>query len=491
VDVNGNGTLEDGEVTNTAYACNEGAVGVKALARVDPEPAGAHCANGGSAVHIGLDTNGNGTLESEEVADTQYVCSSASFYATGWAASSPRAYHSGAIPPYLWYPVGRKVNILKTSATSRLKVTVSDNFNVGNGVNGGYGYYDVLMNGGAMLPTCQQVQYVWNSSGWTNSYYFPFATVCLSEQLPVGLYEFEVMVYANGGTAQVGAGLGQPLVFVEEIPETASHGFSSAGGIFSTTSTTFQKAPGREVVYTKQAASTLLKVTLADTLRVGLNQNGGYGTLMVRMDGVDTSCYTGKFDSQGTGGDFHNPLVMTCILPGVAVGQHTFNVWLRADSGGEAKLGWARSYPLLMVEEIANQNLTYSNSSVASGEISGNWVGVGARWVLHTVSTAGKTLRVTYSDTFRSTVGCNGWWGFYQLYVDNQPSGCSNAQHSYNVGAGQDHHHPVNHVCLVKGLSPGPHTFSIWTSTYSNASCGSNHFGWHRGQNLLLVEELP
>jgi hypothetical protein len=42
-------------------------------------------------------------------------------------------------------------------------------------------------------------------------------------------------------------------------------------------------------------------------------------------------------------------------------------------------------------------------------------------------------------------------------------------------------------VCLVKGLSAGTHTFSIWSTT----GCGSNYFGWNRGQNLLLVEEMP
>jgi hypothetical protein len=125
--------------------------------------------------------------------------------------------------------------------------------------------------------------------------------------------------------------------------------------------------------------------------------------------------------------------------------------------------------------------------------LSGNWAGVGARQIQHTVSAAGKTLLVTYSDTFRAVEGCNGRWGFYQLYVDNQPSSCINAQYVYSSGgAGQSHHHPINHVCLVKDLSPGPHTFSIWSTTVNDGtSCGSNYFGWTRGQNLLLVEELP
>jgi hypothetical protein len=268
-----------------------------------------------------------------------------------------------------------------------------------------------------------------------------------------------------------------------------------SGGISQTTSTTFQKADGRTLTYTKQTSSTLLKVTLADTFRVSYNQNGGSGFIMIRMDGRDTSCYAGQYDAQGVGGDFHHPMVMTCVLAGVATGAHNFDVWIRSVSGGAVYLGWERSYPLLMVEEIANQNLSYSNGSSASGELSGDWAGVGARQVQHTVSAAGKTIRVTYSDTFRATANCGGRWGFYHVYVDGQPAGCGNAQYSYNSGSSaHDHHHQINQTCLVKNLAPGAHTFSIWSTTrysWDGTACGSNFFGWNRGQNLLLVEELP
>jgi hypothetical protein len=494
LDTNNNGTLDSSEVTSTSYVCNgaqgqQGTPGTQALVRLDQEPAGTNCSQGGTAVRSGLDTNKNGTLEMSEVTQTQYICSVETAYATGWAASSPAAYATGHVPEDLWFPAGRKASIFKTSPTSRLKVTVSDNLGIGLGVNGGTGYYTVRMNGRVASTKCQQGMYNGNTSGWTHRYHFPFATVCLTDPLPVGLYEFEAWIYTNSGTGYAGASTSEALLFVEELPSTASYGFSMEGGMFETKSSTPQKASGRTVTYTKQSGSTLLKLTLADTMRVGYQQSVGEGTVRIRMDNTDTTCAHRQYDAQGTRGDFQDPFVMTCILSGVAAGSHTFDVWLNSDNGSEeASLGWNRSYPLLLVEELSSQNLTYSNGSVTSGEISGAWAGVTGRQVQHNVSSAGKTLRVTFSDTFRSASSCNGEWGLYQLYVDGQPTGCSNGQYAYNSGnVGQNHHHPINHVCLVRDLSPGAHTFSIWTTS----TCGSNYFGRIRGQNLLLVEELP
>jgi hypothetical protein len=44
------------------------------LLRSDPEPPGAHCPNGGTAVHVGLDLDRNGVLEDSEITSTTYVC---------------------------------------------------------------------------------------------------------------------------------------------------------------------------------------------------------------------------------------------------------------------------------------------------------------------------------------------------------------------------------------------------------------------------------
>ncbi|MBX3188628.1 MAG: collagen-like protein [Labilithrix sp.] len=59
-----------------AVAC-AGSDGASALMTTKPEPAGAHCPNGGQAVVYGVDANGDGELDTSEVDGTSYVCNGA------------------------------------------------------------------------------------------------------------------------------------------------------------------------------------------------------------------------------------------------------------------------------------------------------------------------------------------------------------------------------------------------------------------------------
>jgi hypothetical protein len=70
LDLNGDGILEANEVTETNYVCS----GVASLVNVVPEPAGANCSAGGQAIKTGLDANGDGILQPGEVQKTSYVC---------------------------------------------------------------------------------------------------------------------------------------------------------------------------------------------------------------------------------------------------------------------------------------------------------------------------------------------------------------------------------------------------------------------------------
>jgi hypothetical protein len=47
------------------------------LSRRDAEPAGAHCAHGGTAIRAGADLDGNGALDAAEVQTVEYVCADA------------------------------------------------------------------------------------------------------------------------------------------------------------------------------------------------------------------------------------------------------------------------------------------------------------------------------------------------------------------------------------------------------------------------------
>ena len=85
-DNNGNDTLDDNEVNRnlTKYVCN-GAAAVNTLIRTKVEAAGSNCANGGIKIEIGPDNNGNDTLDDNEVNSnlTKYICD-------GAAGNSPK-----------------------------------------------------------------------------------------------------------------------------------------------------------------------------------------------------------------------------------------------------------------------------------------------------------------------------------------------------------------------------------------------------------------
>lgn len=68
--------LDASEVTDTEYICNgdPGQDGGSVLIDLEVEPPGANCANGGTAVHAGLDSNENGVLDASEISSTSYVC---------------------------------------------------------------------------------------------------------------------------------------------------------------------------------------------------------------------------------------------------------------------------------------------------------------------------------------------------------------------------------------------------------------------------------
>ncbi len=69
LDANDNGVLDDSEIASTSYVC-DGASGQLILVRVDPELAGDNCADGGTAIHVGIDANVDGALEDSEIEST-------------------------------------------------------------------------------------------------------------------------------------------------------------------------------------------------------------------------------------------------------------------------------------------------------------------------------------------------------------------------------------------------------------------------------------
>lgn len=72
IDKNGNGTLDDTEVSGSFDVC-KGRPG--SITKVDQVTAGTQCAAGGVVVQTGVDANGNGTLDASEVTSQTPICS--------------------------------------------------------------------------------------------------------------------------------------------------------------------------------------------------------------------------------------------------------------------------------------------------------------------------------------------------------------------------------------------------------------------------------
>lgn len=88
LDDDGDGVLEDDEVDDTSYICAgasgadgadgaDGTDGADTLVQTSEEPAGDNCADGGTRVDAGADDDGDGVLDPEEIDETTYVCQGA------------------------------------------------------------------------------------------------------------------------------------------------------------------------------------------------------------------------------------------------------------------------------------------------------------------------------------------------------------------------------------------------------------------------------
>jgi hypothetical protein len=87
LDVDGDGTLDDSEVKTTEYACASDFPGVEV--RTQTLPPGAECPHGGQRIRAGHDLNGNGQLEDAEVTREMVSCREAEAVVTRTRAISP------------------------------------------------------------------------------------------------------------------------------------------------------------------------------------------------------------------------------------------------------------------------------------------------------------------------------------------------------------------------------------------------------------------
>ena len=73
IDDNANSILDASEVDSSEKVCN-GTSGVNSLITITAEAAGVNCSDGGKRIDSGLDLNSNGLLDSGEITQTGYVC---------------------------------------------------------------------------------------------------------------------------------------------------------------------------------------------------------------------------------------------------------------------------------------------------------------------------------------------------------------------------------------------------------------------------------
>jgi hypothetical protein len=76
IDSNGNGTLDDSEIRSGQEVCNgaDGSAGSTALVAIVDEPSGTNCAGGGKKISVGMDSDGDGALDADEITSHDYIC---------------------------------------------------------------------------------------------------------------------------------------------------------------------------------------------------------------------------------------------------------------------------------------------------------------------------------------------------------------------------------------------------------------------------------
>lgn len=95
LDVDGNGSLDAKEIVSTDYVCNgvsgsnglDGNNGLNALINMNPEPVGVNCPNGGLRIDVGIDSNGNSSLDAAEITQTGFACGGADG-GVGWQVAT-------------------------------------------------------------------------------------------------------------------------------------------------------------------------------------------------------------------------------------------------------------------------------------------------------------------------------------------------------------------------------------------------------------------
>lgn len=96
--INDNGTISGSALAN--FGSGGGTNGLNALVNTIPEAAGSNCAAGGIRIVSGQDNNGNGLLDQSEITATRYVCNGTNGIGFVNGTSGGQIYLTGASTPF-------------------------------------------------------------------------------------------------------------------------------------------------------------------------------------------------------------------------------------------------------------------------------------------------------------------------------------------------------------------------------------------------------
>lgn len=166
LDLDGNGVLDDAEVSSSAPVCGgvtgtAGADGRTSLVVLVPEPAGANCTFGGHEVQSGVDMNGNGALDADEVQTTGYVCHGATGATGPQGPEGPEGPPGPQGPGISWSVIDAPVTASGNSgylanSASTVEITLPTTLTVGDIVQvtgGGSGGWRIVPGTGQTVMT--------------------------------------------------------------------------------------------------------------------------------------------------------------------------------------------------------------------------------------------------------------------------------------------------------------------------------------------------
>lgn len=175
-DGNGNGVLDDGEVSSMGYLCNGavGAAGLNSLLAITTEPAGANCPSGGKKVVSWLDVVANGAIDPSETPFTDYVCNGLSVAMIQSITADPAVVRpgqsttltvaaadgAGANLTYLWSGSGSFATNSAASTQWTAPATVGSyvvRVQVGNGSSTVSGFASILVSAAPAGPIITSV----------------------------------------------------------------------------------------------------------------------------------------------------------------------------------------------------------------------------------------------------------------------------------------------------------------------------------------------